>query len=106
MIAAFWILLSVLAAVIAARKERGWFLILVASLIFSPIVGLFLALAIRSQAQLARRDRSYTLRVCPYCSEVVRRSAWKCSHCGESLPEAAPPISFSRDAWRTLNSRV
>lgn len=97
-----WILVSVAAGNVAARKglNKGQYVLL--SLFLSPIVGLILAAAATpNQAKADEQQVASGLgRKCPYCAEVVKREATICRFCHKELPPAeplpvAPPVEES-----------
>lgn len=86
-----YLVLSVLAGALAARKGRSGFGFFLLALLLSPLIGL-LAAAIarpadeRAQALVRAGYHSKTWRKCPSCAEIVRREARLCRHCGQALP--------------------
>lgn len=86
----FWVVLSVVAGVVAASKGRsggGYFLL---SLVFSPVVGLLLAIALPRVEVTLRYpgpgDTAEPARVpCPKCAELVLPAAKVCRFCGHRL---------------------
>jgi RNA polymerase subunit RPABC4/transcription elongation factor Spt4 len=80
----FWLIPSIIAAVVASRKGRSGFGFFVLSALLSPIVGLIAAIVARpNTGRLERQQiRSGMSKRCPYCSEVIRAEATVCKHCG------------------------
>ena len=86
-----WLLLCVLVGVFAGNRGRigfGWGMI---SVIFSPLIGWLIVLALPNLQKEQSRDglgnviTEVTHKRCPACREVIRRDAVKCRHCGEIL---------------------
>jgi len=91
----FWVLISVVIGLLAAKRGRGsgnWFLI---SCLFSPIVGLIFLFALRDLSESGQSDKTHVN--CPACAEKVLRQAIKCKHCGSSLvPEIRPETLYEK----------
>jgi len=89
-----WMILSLIAAVIADRKGRSgvWFFFL--SLVFSPLIGIIAALIAKPDADEVDRQAvlSGRSRKCPYCAELVKADAVVCRFCGRDLPGQQEPI--------------
>ncbi|MDQ5870793.1 MAG: hypothetical protein M3547_01120 [Acidobacteriota bacterium] len=87
-----WVLVSVAAGNVAARKglEKRKYVWL--SLLLSPVVGLILAAAATpNQAKADEQQVASGLgRKCPYCAEVVKREATICRFCHKELPALEP----------------
>ena len=86
-----WIVLSVVAGVIAGSRGRnggGYFLL---SLILSPLVGIILAAAM----PVKRPRDPVPQKRCPRCAEMVQAPALICRHCGhEFAPAGSQPHRF------------
>lgn len=83
-----WIVFSALAGSIAKGKGRSAPAYFFASIIFTPIVGVILALAVSpDKKELENREiEAGTARRCPRCAELVKIEAAVCKHCGGELP--------------------
>ena len=83
-----WMVLSLVAGIIASSKNRSGFGYCFLSLILSPVVGLLLAIGLPKIVELDPVAYSR----CPDCKERVIKGARKCKHCGlELLPEDTAP---------------
>lgn|SRR5262245_35807615 len=82
-----WIVLSIVASNIATKKGRSGGGVLLASLVFSPVIGLLIALLMSTdQAQVnAVALMSGTLKRCPQCAEMVQAAAQVCRYCSHSF---------------------
>lgn len=82
----FWLIGSAVVGIIAASRGRsamGWSLI---ALLFSPVIGLVLALALPSLKRGAADGPSEATHVrCASCAEWVLPEAKVCKHCGAAL---------------------
>lgn len=104
----FWLFLSFVAGMIASRRGRsgiGFFLL---SVILSPLVGIIMALVVRSGHVIDNGPQ----RVCPYCAELIMPAAIKCKHCGSNLQPAPvepiePPAAYTlgKTLGRTFKSK-
>jgi hypothetical protein len=97
--------LSGVAAWIASSKGRSGIGVFFLSVLLSPLVGLIVALALQSSAQVeegkARSGTSNEFRKCPFCAEVIRREAVKCRYCQSDL-QTASTERLSSDALKEL----
>jgi uncharacterized membrane protein YeaQ/YmgE (transglycosylase-associated protein family) len=105
-----WIFFSVIAGVIASRRGRSGFGFFLLGLVFTPLIGIVAAIAVKSGERLEmdhvkRGGSSSDFRQCPFCAEIVQRAAVKCRHCGSELPPL-PPMkeSFAKRVNRVLNA--
>lgn len=102
----FWIVLSVVAGIIAGARGRAGFGFFLLALLLSPFIGLILAVALPSRTTVARANgevasaRTHTR--CHACRELVRRDALKCKHCGEQLTPVATNATAPGDGAETL----
>lgn len=88
-----WVILSALAGSIAKAKGRSAAAYFFCSMIFSPLVGIILALAVRpDHAVLEKIElRQGKARKCPACAELVKPDARKCKHCGAEITPIPKP---------------
>lgn len=89
-----WIVLSAVAGTIAKGKGRSAPLYFFMALLFTPLVGIIVAVAVGpNKAVLDRRELDAgRARKCPSCAELVKPEASKCRHCGSELtPIPKPP---------------
>ena len=83
----FWLGFSVIAAIIAANKGRSGFWFFVLSVVLSPLIGIIAALVVaRDDDQLVTHAIADQ---CPFCSELIKRGAIVCKHCGRDIPRAS-----------------
>jgi ribosomal protein S27AE len=84
-----WITLSVLAGFIAKSKGRSFFWFFLASILFSPLIGVLAAWGAWSNAAEIENDKIYggKLKRCPHCGKAIRLDAVKCGDCGSDLSQ-------------------
>ena len=88
--AAFWLFVSVLAAiaagVVAHRRGLTVFWIVFSCLFCWPIGLLFALVLPANKSKLEERAfKSGASKQCPYCAEIIRAEAQICPHCRQSL---------------------
>jgi tetratricopeptide (TPR) repeat protein len=100
-IAFLWLVLSIVAGIIASGKGRfgfGYFLIAV---FLSPLVGIILAAALPSlKPDLEKKAEIARSRPCPHCGEMIKFAAVVCRFCGRAVEAATPP---KRDPLDDIN---
>lgn len=80
-----WIGLAVAVGMVATSRNRGsgnWFLV---SVVFSPLIGLILLLAMPNLQTRSGTDDTADRIKCPACAELVLPDASVCKHCGTAL---------------------
>jgi hypothetical protein len=84
-----WLILSFVAASVAGNKGRSFGGILFLSLIFSPVIGLIVALCMapNTTATEAAKVASGESKKCPFCAEVIKKEAKVCRFCGREVVE-------------------
>lgn len=94
-----WIVLSIAAASLATSKKQSGMGVFVVSMLFSPLVGGFLALLLpdndKTERAAAAKAGAYgAYRKCPHCAEVIRREASLCAHCRSAVEPLPPDAPF------------
>jgi hypothetical protein len=92
----WYFLLAAAAGMIASLGERSWWAFFGLSLLFTPAVGIVLALFAAAkdppaQPGIVDRLAAREFRKCPHCAELVRRDAMRCRFCGSSLDALTVP---------------
>jgi len=90
MVIVVWLVLALVAGVIASNKGRSFFGFFLLAVLLSPLIGIICALVAKSKTDLEASNvrsgiGSRTHRKCPHCAEVVLREAKVCKHCGRDI---------------------
>lgn len=87
-----WIMLSILVGAYANSKGRSGIAYTLLSLILSPVVGIFLAIAADPDFETIekRAISAGKYRKCPYCAELVKKEAKICKYCGKEVAKIIP----------------
>jgi hypothetical protein len=100
----------IVVAIVASKRRRSFWLFLIGTLILgfpmvvivshsggtsgeagfaaflSPLVGVVIALSIKSGEQKAVESGEFgEFKKCPFCAESIRKEAVKCRHCGSAI---------------------
>jgi Mn2+/Fe2+ NRAMP family transporter len=78
----------IVVAILAGSKGRSFLGFLLLSLVFTPVVGLIVALIVLPRSPNAEEvlRQIGQGRKCPFCAEIVEQEAAVCRHCGRALP--------------------
>lgn len=96
-----WLLLAVVAGMIAHRKGRSPVFYFLLSVLLSPLIGLIcVAITSTNRKQIEEREiRSGAKRRCPRCAEVIQRAAKLCPHCRSDLSSPLRVIEDPVEEW-------
>lgn len=88
----FWILLSIVCAGAASSRGKSGLGFFFLSLIFSPIIGFLILLAIpkNDEALNSRRVQDGTHVICRHCKQAIIKGASICQYCGKSTAPVDP----------------
>lgn len=78
-----WISLSILAAFIANNKGNSGLVCFLEGIIFSPLIGLFVAIASKPNFKVIeeRKIKNERLKKCEFCAELIKKEALICHYC-------------------------
>lgn len=83
-----WLVCGIIAASIAQSKGYSGCLWAIIGFLLGPLAVVCIGLMGRKMSEPDVHGDSATHRLCPYCSEPIKREAVKCRHCGS---EVTPP---------------
>ena len=99
-----WIALSVAVAILAERKGRSFELFLNVSLLFSPVVGFSIALALPA-TEKALIEGGHAKR-CPQCRRLMETDIRNCPFCGQKQPPERIRVDRESSTWVWLGGWV
>lgn len=93
-----WIVLSVLAGVLAENKGRSGVGFFFLSLVLSPLIGLIAAAVVENRKNVIaeRAIESGESRKCPFCAEIIKAEATICRFCGREQPKQEAGITSAQ----------
>ena len=96
MIIFLWVVLSLLGAFIAGRKQRSFWNFFLLGMALSPVVGVAAAAMAKPDEARLEMDHLATgrMRICGQCRTLVPWNVARCSECNVSLEAVSPPARW------------